>query len=939
MKKLLTIILALFVFTTISQAQVYSTTTGGNWSTATTWSGGVVPSATDSVIIQGPVKLYLGVPTIHHLQITEAGSLLDGWVCTLTVTGNVWMNGVVNCTAGSNFEFNIGGDLHLNGNWLGDLTFTGTNDHYLSTASDITFDPYNHILALESKIIAASDIYITSPSSTNFIVKEIDLSGGYSMYLKNTRIGGYSYFINDGVRPKIIGAGNSITFSGTQQYYEFCDLHDVTLYGSSRMSSGVGFYGEVINEDTLTVGIVPQTINVYGNFTNNDFIGLFTGGWAYTSFNFYQNFTNNGACQTGDVYFIGTNDHILKTLNGNYIEAVHSSIYALEGKIIAGSNLYLRGYSLNTVDIDLSSGFDLYLYGLYVGDTNFKTKISANNQNIYSVGGQTLLNNCEIYNAKLNGHTRIFSNNIQFYGETINIDTLTSSYEKVANIYGNFTNNGAVGGYYGVDIPSFNFHQNFTNGGPCNIRTATITGDVDNYILMRNDVPITGNVVLDAILTGTNFQWQKDGVSIAGANSQTFTFNSGLSSTNYGEYKCVVDGNTSRNIFIGNELPNAFEITDVIIKTIDSNSTLVIWKTTVPAAGFIFHAENDPSSGYPLETAEPYTQRTEHSLLLENLNYGSTYYFIIDQMDQDDNNVRSGEFSFIAGDFTLGALTINSIIDVPEDQGGWVYVNFDADIWDAAGEIKLYGVWEWMNEEWVSVGSVPAIQNEKYTFLAHTYADSNNSGMFWSKFYISAHSTNPLVFFNSKVDSGYSIDNLAPAVPTGLKAIASSVSVNLHWDRNTDSDFAYFKIYRNDQFYANTIDTNYTDGSVLDMEYNYKISAVDNNGNESKLSEPIIVVVGVEDETNVPTEFSLGQNYPNPFNPLTKIEFAIPEESHVSLKVYDALGKLVRTLVDGKLSIGFHSVDFEASGLPSGVYIYRVVFGNTIESKKMMVLK
>ncbi|MGE5402147.1 MAG: T9SS type A sorting domain-containing protein, partial [Ignavibacteriales bacterium] len=88
-----------------------------------------------------------------------------------------------------------------------------------------------------------------------------------------------------------------------------------------------------------------------------------------------------------------------------------------------------------------------------------------------------------------------------------------------------------------------------------------------------------------------------------------------------------------------------------------------------------------------------------------------------------------------------------------------------------------------------------------------------------------------------------------------------------------------------------------------------------------------------------PTEYALLQNYPNPFNPSTVINFDIPQASKVSLRVYDMLGKEVATLVDGYKEIGSYSVRFNASSLPSGMYIYEIRANNFIRSGKMLLLK
>ncbi|QQS36877.1 MAG: T9SS type A sorting domain-containing protein [Ignavibacteriales bacterium] len=97
--------------------------------------------------------------------------------------------------------------------------------------------------------------------------------------------------------------------------------------------------------------------------------------------------------------------------------------------------------------------------------------------------------------------------------------------------------------------------------------------------------------------------------------------------------------------------------------------------------------------------------------------------------------------------------------------------------------------------------------------------------------------------------------------------------------------------------------------------------------------------VGVGDGQNVVNSFKLDQNYPNPFNPSTSITYSIAERSNVSIKVYDVLGKEVATLINTTQDAGEHSINFDASNLASGLYIYTLKSGNFTSSKKMMLLK
>ena len=88
-----------------------------------------------------------------------------------------------------------------------------------------------------------------------------------------------------------------------------------------------------------------------------------------------------------------------------------------------------------------------------------------------------------------------------------------------------------------------------------------------------------------------------------------------------------------------------------------------------------------------------------------------------------------------------------------------------------------------------------------------------------------------------------------------------------------------------------------------------------------------------------PTEFRLYQNYPNPFNPVTTIEYSLPVESFVQLKVYNAIGNEVATLVNEEQAAGDYKVDFNAVELPSGIYFYKLQNTNFIQTKKMIFLK
>ena len=128
--------------------------------------------------------------------------------------------------------------------------------------------------------------------------------------------------------------------------------------------------------------------------------------------------------------------------------------------------------------------------------------------------------------------------------------------------------------------------------------------------------------------------------------------------------------------------------------------------------------------------------------------------------------------------------------------------------------------------------------------------------------------------------------------------------------------------------------------SFIDQEYDqdqeiirYRLKQIDFDG-KFEYSEVVEVEVNV-----LPTEFSLSQNYPNPFNPSTSIEYTVPSNEYVNLKVYDVLGNEVAVLVNGAKEAGSYKVSFDASSLSSGVYFYKIQAGSFNQVRKMMLVK
>jgi hypothetical protein len=117
------------------------------------------------------------------------------------------------------------------------------------------------------------------------------------------------------------------------------------------------------------------------------------------------------------------------------------------------------------------------------------------------------------------------------------------------------------------------------------------------------------------------------------------------------------------------------------------------------------------------------------------------------------------------------------------------------------------------------------------------------------------------------------------------------------------------------------------------------LAGTNENGLWSCSIPDMIISVKEKPGAGMPSNFSLEQNYPNPFNPSTAIKFSLPYRTHVSLIVYDALGKLVNTLVDEELNTGNYTKEFMPANLASGVYLYKLQTPDVTINKKMIFIK
>jgi hypothetical protein len=331
----------------------------------------------------------------------------------------------------------------------------------------------------------------------------------------------------------------------------------------------------------------------------------------------------------------------------------------------------------------------------------------------------------------------------------------------------------------------------------------------------------------------------------------------------------------------------------------------------------------------------------------------------------------------------LAAGEIASVMDVPNDQGKQVQVEWSRFGGDGTSDtpLQMYHVWlkveansktaptygslhsvpveelstsvtlDYAGELWTVVASQPAASLDMYAAIAPTLYDSTAEGIVYSHFMVSGHTADAQVYVTTAPDSGYSVDNLAPRAPSNVASRTGSYGVVPEWDEAIDADFNFFTVYRGTEpgfaieageKMRNVESPRYSDVTVdIGETYYYKVTATDFNGNEGLPSVEVTsgVVTDVEASGAMPTVFALHPNYPNPFNPSTIVTYDVPAQSTVSIMLYDVTGRLIDVLAEGSVPAGSHTVTVDATGLPSGLYIVRMVTDDGVFERTITLLR
>jgi hypothetical protein len=247
---------------------------------------------------------------------------------------------------------------------------------------------------------------------------------------------------------------------------------------------------------------------------------------------------------------------------------------------------------------------------------------------------------------------------------------------------------------------------------------------------------------------------------------------------------------------------------------------------------------------------------------------------------------------------------------------------------------------------WEFLGSISVEYTGDYSYLAATTTDSTSLGNPPSLFMVQARSGTR--HWDSLPDSGYSVDNLPPAAPAPFTGQYNVSATHLHWNPNTEPDLANYRLYRGSSpafatdaahLVAAPPDTGYADAAGA--PYYYKLTAVDSHGNESPaaLLQPqgtLAVEPGV-------TRLALARPAPNPAGSATRIAFDLPRAGRVTLALFDASGRRVRTIVEGNREAGAYTLEVPARddaehALQAGLYFVRLTASGATLTQRLSIV-
>jgi hypothetical protein len=794
---------------------VTSTVSGGNWNSASTWIGGIVPGAGKDVVINGSVYVNTDV-TVQSVTISSVGILQNEYNArpTLTATSSISNNGIISVVSGyySGFYLATGGNITNNGTWYPHwTTLTGANTKQISAASGKRFQGNFQSLDSTCTIKAASPILFT---------QSFDLKKGILDLQTNAITLAGSGNISNG---KVINTNDLILIEGAA-------LSGITYSGNLNLLGLVQINGyDVVMEGSVTITDTLQnlydshpTLTINGSLINNGVICVEPGYYSGFYISINGNITNNGVWTPNLTTFTGPNTKEITSANGKRFEGNFQSLDST-------CTIKAKTALLFTRPFDLTKGIlDLKTYALTLaGSGNIMNGKVINTNDFILIEGAALYNITYSGNLNLRGLVQINGYDVVMEGSVTITDTLQNLYDShpTLTINGPLINNGVIRvepGYYS------GFYL-------------TITGNITN-----------------------NGIWWPNGTTFAGSNNKEIT---------------LADGKRLQGNFQNSDTTN----------TIKAKSNLLF--------------------------TGPFNLNKS---VLDMQNYALT----------------------LAGSGNISNNRVINTKDLKLIEGAAISSITYAGTPNLRGLVQINGYDVAMEGNVTVIDTLQNVYNDHPTLiingsLINTGLIKVNPG-YYSGFYllVSANVTNSGDISSTPITLNGTTDQSV------MLANDKSIKNRVIFDSKLGGT--------NYVWYKNGISIGGAAASVLNFDSlnttNYGIYQCSSSVGSSRYFSVKLGYVDVKDESpsgfsGGPVEFNLSQNYPNPFNPSTKIEFSLKETRFTIIKIYGPLGNEIRTLVNKIIPSGKHSILFDGSGLPSGIYFYEIKAGDFVKTNKMLLLK
>jgi len=857
---------------------------------------------------------------------------------------------------------------------------TGATTQYLTaTGKGIKAEPSNHVTNFNITTTTPSSITITWTDATGDVLPDAYLIKGSSVSYENITSPVDGTPESDGTLVKNISQGTqTVTFSGlnsnTTYYFK--------IFPYTNSAADINY---------KTDGSVPQTSGSTTGISSAYFRSKQNGNWNQTSSWETSNDNSNWSDATTTP---NSSSNIITIRNGHTINI--TELVTIDQTVIESGGIL--NYSADSLVIADGDGDDLTIYGTfkhsvskyapYSAGATIRVKtggiLEVNNNGIsashYGISNQIYYENGATYYWNVSSGAQFITSNVTYFPNST-VNEIPVFRVNTPDIY--------VGA--GAPNPT-------TINGIFQVDANTVYWQYEGIKTFRNGIRGSGNIVQrsDAntcgqfIISGTNAELGGTGTLSLNSNGLTISNTANVNLTS----DKTVNGGTLTVNGVFNTANNVLSGTTNF--ALNSNSSLSIGsangitssgatgniqnsgaRTFNTGANYIYNGSSAQSTGNGLPATVNNLTIDNSSGVTLSQNVAITNSLTLNNgiLNTSSNNISFSTSATAPTETATKYILGNAVMQSRDLGTGGISDFLGLSISSGSGQLngltftrntgtaKNFGTNQSITCSWDITGTINAERTLTLkwfdTFDNGKLFSETNLGQLWKStdngttwtpqgnpVNVSGNNPRSLSVNVSSFSSWTASDNLSP-LPVRLASLNASAKlrdVKLSWSTAEEINNSGFDVERktvNGEWHkAGFVHGNnkpstyeFTDKNLTTGKYHYRLKQIDFNGNFEYHNLDGIVEIGV------PSKFDLSQNYPNPFNPVTKINFDLPKSGNVSIKVYDMLGKEVKTLIDEFKDAGYYNITFDASNLPSGVYFYRLTSGEFSAVKKLVLMK